>query len=68
MPLKDGIEELRQKGGLLRLIRELLATVDIAVGTNTIARFLAKVNGEQPPARSSKRSRRRCATFPCSLR
>ena len=59
MPLKDGIVELRQKGASLRLIRELLATIDVAVGTDTIARFLAEVNGEQPPRRSPKRSRRR---------
>src|SRR5258708_24909248 len=61
MPLKDGIVELRQKGASLRLIRELLATVGVAVGTDTIARFLAEVNGEQSPHRSSKRSRRRRA-------
>jgi hypothetical protein len=64
MPLKDGIIELREKGASLRLIRELLATVDVAVGTDTIARFLAEVNGEQPPQRSSKRSRRRRAVIP----
>jgi hypothetical protein len=64
MPLKDGIVELRQKGASLRLIRELLATVDVAVGTDTIARFLAEVNGEQPPHRSSKRTRRRRAAVP----
>jgi len=64
MPLKDGIVELRQKGASLRLIRELLATVDVAVGTDTIARFLAEVNGTQPPHRSSKRSRRRRAVVP----
>src|SRR6266480_5286538 len=64
MPLKDGIVELRQKGASLRLIRELLATIDVAVGTDTIARFLAEVNGEQPPQRSSKRSRRRRAVVP----
>jgi hypothetical protein len=64
MPLKDGIIELRQKGASLRLIRELLATVGVAVGTDTIARFLAEVNGEQPPHRSSKRSRRRRASVP----
>jgi hypothetical protein len=61
MPLKDGILELRQKGASRRLIRELLATVGVAVGTDTIARFLTEVNGEQPPRRSSKRSRRRRA-------
>ena len=66
MPLKDGIIELREKGASLRLIRELLATVDVAVGTDTIARFLAEVNGEQPPHRSSKRSRRRTAAVPVS--
>lgn len=55
MPLKDGIVELRQKGASLRMIRELLATVDVAVGTDTIARFLAEVNGEQAPRRSSNR-------------
>jgi hypothetical protein len=44
MPLKDDIVELRQKAASLRLIRELLATVDVAVGTDTIARFLAEVN------------------------
>ena|SRR6266481_4157388 len=64
MPLKDGIVELRQKGASLRLIRELLATVDVAVGTDTIARFLAEVNGEQPPRISPKRSRRRRAVVP----
>jgi hypothetical protein len=66
MPLKDGIVELRQKGASLRLIRELLATVDVAVGTDTIARFLAEVNGEPPPHRSSKRSRSRRAAVPVS--
>jgi plasmid stabilization system protein ParE len=59
MPLKEGIVELRQKGASLRLIRELLATVDVAVGTDTIARFLADVNGEPPPQRAPKRSSRR---------
>jgi len=56
MPLKDGIVELRQKGASLRLIRELLATVGVSVGTDTIARFLAEVNGEQPLHRTSNRS------------
>src|ERR1700736_5659278 len=59
MPLKEGIVELRQKGASLRLIRELLATVDVAVGTDTIARFLAEVNGEPPPQRAPRRSSRR---------
>jgi hypothetical protein len=65
MPLKEGIVELRQKGASLRLIRELLATVDVAVGIDTIARFLTEVNGDSPPRRSSKRStRRRVAVAP----
>jgi hypothetical protein len=59
MPLKEGIVELRQKGASLRLIRELLATVDVQVGTDTIARFLAEVNGDSPPQRTPKRSSRR---------
>src|SRR4051812_35550564 len=59
MPMKDGIVELRQKGASLRLIRELLATVDVSVGTDTIARFLAEVNGESAPQRSPKRTGRR---------
>jgi hypothetical protein len=59
MPLKEGIVELRQKGASLRLIRELLATVDVAVGTDTIARFVADVNAEPPPQRAPRRSSRR---------
>jgi hypothetical protein len=59
MPLKEGIVELRQKGASLRLIRELLATVDVAVGTDTIARFLADVNGEPPAQQAPKRPSRR---------
>ncbi len=46
MPMKEGIIELREKGASLRLIRELLATVDVSVSIDTIARFLAEVNGE----------------------
>ena len=41
-PFKDGIVELRQKGASLRLIRELLATVDVAVGTDTSRAFSPK--------------------------
>ncbi len=61
MPLKDGIVELRQKGASLRLIRELLATVEVSVGTDTIARFLAEVNGEHTPPRAPRRSSHRSA-------
>src|SRR5437899_6673848 len=57
MPLKDGIIELREKGASLRLIRELLATVGVAVGTDTIARFLAEVSGDPASTRRSKRTR-----------
>src|ERR1700686_2582423 len=64
MPLKEGILELRQKGASLRLIRELLATVDVSVGTDTIARFLAEVNGNQTPQRPTRRSGRRRAAVP----
>ena len=64
MPLKDGIVELRQKGASLRLIRELLATVDVSVGTDTIARFLAEVNGDHTPQRPPRRSGRRRAAGP----
>jgi len=64
MPLKEGIVELRQKGASLRLIRELLATVEVAVGTDTIARFLADVNGDQAPQRPPRRSGRRRAAVP----
>src|SRR5437762_5704398 len=46
MPLKDGIVELREKAASLRLIRELLATVDVSVSIDTIARFLSEVNGD----------------------
>lgn len=55
MPMKEGIVELRQKGASLRLIRELLATVGVFVSIDTIARFLAEVNGETSPPRSSRR-------------
>jgi hypothetical protein len=64
MPLKEGIVELRQKGASLRLIRELLATVDVAVGTDTIARFLAEVNGEPAARRASKRPSHRRVAVP----
>ena len=55
MPYKDGLVDLRAKGGSFRLIRELLATIDVAVGTETIARFLAEMNGEPKCSRWPKR-------------
>jgi hypothetical protein len=58
MPLRAGIVELREKGASLRLIRELLATVDVAVSIDTIARFLAEANGVKTRPRSAKQSGR----------
>jgi hypothetical protein len=57
MPMKEGIIELREKGASLRLIRELLATVDVSVSIDTIARFLAEVSGNPASTRRSKRTR-----------
>ena len=54
MPMKDGIIELR-------LIRDLLATIDVSVGTDTIARFLADVTGDPTPAPPPSRSGRQRA-------
>jgi hypothetical protein len=58
MPLKEGLMALRQKGASLRLIRELLVTVDVAVGTDTIAWLLAQGNASRK--RSELRRRLRC--------
>jgi hypothetical protein len=52
------------KGGSLRLIRELLATVGVAVGTDTNARFIAEVNGDLTPHRTPKRPGRQRAADP----
>ena len=68
LPFKDGIVELRHKGASLRLIRELLATVDVAVGTDTIARFLAEMNGDPMPQRPAKRTGRRRVAAPRPVR
>ena len=56
MPMKEGIVELREKGASLRLIRELLATVDVSVSIDTIGRFLAEITGEIPASRRTKQS------------
>ena len=56
MPMKEGIVELREKGASLRLIRELLATVDVSVSIDTIGRFLAEVSGETTASRRTKQS------------
>jgi hypothetical protein len=68
LPFKDGIVELRQKGASLRLIRELLATVDVAVGTDTIARFLAEVSGDPMPQRPPKQTGHRRPAAPRPVR
>jgi hypothetical protein len=68
LPFKDGIVELRQKGASLRLIRELLATVDVAVGTDTIARFLAEVIGESISPRAAERTSSRRLAAPRLVR
>ncbi len=57
MPMKEGIVELREKGASLRLIRELLLTVDVAVSIDSIARFLAEANGERSIPRRRRQSR-----------
>jgi hypothetical protein len=57
--LKDGIVTLRQKGASSRLIRELNANVDVAVGTNTIALFSRRRTRKQSPPRLAKRSSHR---------
>lgn len=56
MPLRDSIVELREKGASLRLIRELLATVDVSVSIDTIARFLNEVSGETTTTRRTKQA------------
>ena len=56
MPMKEGIVELREKGASLRLIRELLATIEVSVSIDTIARFLAEVSGETTASRRTKQS------------
>lgn len=63
MPLKDGIVELREKGASLRLIRELLLTVNVAVSADTIARFLVEASDASAPRRDpQRRSSRRTVT------
>ncbi len=59
MPFKEGIIELRQKGASLDLIRELLATIDVAVGKATIARFLEEISEITTSPRQRQRSERR---------
>ena len=56
MPMKEGIVELREKGASLRLIRELLATVDVSVSIDTIGRFLVEVSGETTASPRTRQS------------
>jgi hypothetical protein len=57
LPFKDGIVELRQKGASYRLIRELLATIGVAVAVDTVGNFVREVVEQRPLARPA-RSRR----------
>lgn len=57
LPFKDGIVELRQKGASYRLIRELLATADVAVAVDTIGNFVREVVEQRPPSRPGTRRR-----------
>jgi hypothetical protein len=59
IPMKGGIIELRQKGTSLGVIRELLATVGVAVSTATTAQFLAEVSHNSASARHRQRFRSR---------
>ena len=55
--MKEGIVELREKGASLRLIRELLLTVDVSVSIDTIARFLAEMSGGRSISRRLRQPR-----------
>ena len=57
LPFKEGIVELRQKGASYRLIRELLATADVAVAVDTIGNFVREVIEQRPLARPNPRRR-----------
>jgi hypothetical protein len=57
LPFKDNIVELRQKGASYRLIRELLATIDVSVAVDTIGNFVREVVEQRPPARPSRQRR-----------
>ena len=55
LPFKDGIAELRQKGASYRLIRELLATIDVVATADTIGRFVREVIEQRAPPRPNRR-------------
>ena len=69
LPFKDGIIELRQKGASYRLIRELLATIGIAVAVDTIGNFVREVVEQRPPSRPARPRRAvRALSDPASSR
>lgn len=57
LPFQEGIVELRQKGASYRLIRDLLATIDVTVGADMIGSFIREVLEQQMPARPIPRRR-----------
>lgn len=59
MPLKDGIVALAAKGASDRLNCALLASVNVAVRTDTIARFLAELADKPQQRRTPNQPGRR---------
>lgn len=57
LPFKDGIVELRQKGASYRLIRELLATIGVAIAVDTIGNFVREVVEQRPLSRPTRQRR-----------
>jgi hypothetical protein len=57
LPFKDGIVELRHKGASYRLIRELLATIGVAVAVDTIGNFVRDLIEQRPPSRPTRQRR-----------
>jgi hypothetical protein len=53
--MRDGTIELRQKGTSFRLIRELIATVGVAVGTAIMGSFLAELSHNSASLRQRQR-------------
>lgn len=68
LPFREGIAELRQKGASYRLIRELLATVDVAVAVDTIGGFVREVIEQRPPPAAPPRRPVRPVTHPSAAR
>lgn len=55
LQFKDGIVELRQKGASSRLIRELLATIEVAVAVGAIGNFVREVIEQRAASRPNRR-------------